>query len=109
MPTEKYRVLVCDGAPCANAGTAAIWSHLRSEQKRLGLRTAGDGMLSTRTSCLGPCNLAPVLQVWPDGIYYGGVDEAAIDRIIGDHLLGGTVVDDLAYQPSRGKQTLRAR
>ena len=111
VPAQKRRVLVCLGAPCIRAGAEVVWGHLRNEQKRLGLRNMGEGrgegMMSARTSCLGPCNLAPVVQVWPEGTTYGGVDEAGIDRMVGQHLLKGEIVEDLAYQPTGAKQTLR--
>jgi (2Fe-2S) ferredoxin len=107
VPPQKRRLLVCLGGPCNVAGANVIWGHLRNEQDRLSLRTAGDGTHTAKASCLGPCALAPVLQVWPEGTYYGGVDEAGVDRIIREHLLGGHVVEDLAYHPTGRKQTLR--
>ena len=107
VPAQKRRVLVCAGSPCLAAGASTILAHMRIEQKRLSLRTAGDGALTTKTSCLGPCKLAPVVQVWPEGTIYGGLDEAAVDRIIADHLLEGRVVEDLAYRPTGAKQSLR--
>ena len=64
-------------------------------------------MVSAKASCLGPCSLAPVVQVYPEGVYYGGVDEAGIDRIIAEHILGNEIVADLAYAPTPGKQRLR--
>ncbi len=109
VPAQKRRVLVCAGGPCMAAGADVIWGHLRNEQARLGLREAGEGTMSARTSCLGPCNLAPVLQVWPEGTYYGGVDEAGIDRIIASHLLCGEPVPELAYGATGKKQTLRPK
>jgi (2Fe-2S) ferredoxin len=107
VPAQKRRVLVCMGGPCNAVGAAVIWGHLRNEQKRLSLRTTGEGTMSARTSCLGPCSLAPVLQVWPEGTLYGGVDEAGVDRIVQDHLLGGRIVEALAYHPTGAKQRLR--
>ena len=107
IPPQLRRVLVCQGGPCNHAGAAQVWGHLRNVQKRLDLRNAGDGMMSARTSCLGPCNLGPVVQVFPEGTWYGGVDEAGMDRIIAAHLLAGEVVADLAYAPLPGKQQLR--
>ncbi|CAD5273411.1 NADH:ubiquinone oxidoreductase subunit (Chain E) [Bosea sp. 62] len=109
VPAQKRRVLACMGGPCNVAGAEVIWGHLRNEQDRLSLRTSGDGCMSAKTSCLGPCNLAPVVQVWPEGTNYGGVDEAAVDRIIAEHILGGCPVADLAYEPTGKKQFLRAR
>ncbi len=107
VPPQKRRVLVCQGGPCNDAGAALIWGHLRNEQKRLNLRTGGDGVMSCKTTCLGPCNLAPVLQVFPEGTYYGGVDEAGVDRIIARHLCRGEVAEELAYLPLASRQVLR--
>lgn len=109
VPAQKRRVLVCMGGPCNVAGAEVIWGHFRNEQERLSLRTSGDGCMSAKTSCLGPCNLAPVVQVWPEGTYYGGVDEAAVDRIVAEHILGGLPVAEHAYEPTGKKQFLRAR
>jgi (2Fe-2S) ferredoxin len=107
VPAQKRRVLVCQGGPCNAAGADVIWGHLRNEQERRKLRTLGDGVMTAKSTCLGPCNLAPVLQVFPEGTYYGGVTETGIDRIIDDHLLGGRVVAALAYEPTGRKQSLR--
>lgn len=109
VPAQAYRVLVCQGGPCNNAGAGLLWGHLRNEQKRLNLRSTGGGTMTARTSCLGPCNLAPVVQVFPQGTCYGGVDEAGIDAIVQRHLLGGEVVAALAYAPLPHKQPLRTQ
>lgn len=107
VPAQKRRVLVCEGGACNAAGAHAIWGHLRNVQENRKLRTTGDGTMTAKATCLGPCNLAPVLQVFPEGTYYGGVTETAVDRIVEEHLLGGRVVEDFAYQPTGRKQRLR--
>lgn len=107
VPAQKRRVLVCNGPSCNSAGADAIWGHLRNEQERRKLRIAGDGTMTAKSTCLGPCSLAPVMQVFPEGTYYGGVTEAAVDRIVEEHLLGGEVVEDFAYRPTGRKQRLR--
>lgn len=109
VPPQQRRVLVCQGGPCNDAGAAVVWAHLRAEQKRLNLRTTGIGVMTCKTTCLGPCNLAPVLQVFPEGTYYGGVDEAGVDQIIEQHLLGARVAEELAYLPLSQRQALRQR
>lgn len=106
---RKYRVLVCQGGPCNQLGAALVWGHLRNAQVERKLVDHGDGMRSAKTTCLGPCALGPVVQVYPEGTFYGGVDEAGMDRIIDEHLLQGKVVEDLAYAPSEGKQRLRVK
>ena len=106
---RKYRVLVCMGGACNDAGGSVLWGHLRNRQVEMGLPELGEGMRSAKAGCLGPCALAPVVQVYPEGVFYGGVDEAGMDRIVHQHLLGGEVVEDLAYHPSEKKQRLRER
>jgi len=108
VPEQKRCVLVCLGGPCHVAGSAVIWGYLRNEQERLSLRTVGKGAVTARTSCLGPCALAPVVQVWPEGTFYGGVTEESIDRIVRDHLLGDMIVEEFAYRPTGRKQALRS-
>lgn len=107
VAAAQRRVLVCRGGPCSEAGSAVLWGHLRNEQERLGLRKAGRGTMSATTSCLGPCSLAPVIQVWPEGTVYGGLDEIGIDRIVAEHLLGDTPVEALAYAADGRKKRLR--
>ncbi|MBA3598072.1 MAG: MMPL family transporter [Methylibium sp.] len=98
---QQRRVLVCRGRTCNQAGAAAVWRRLRDERRRLDLHDPATGVLITKTSCLGPCRLGPVLQVFPEGVYYCRVDEAGIDRVIGEHLVGGRVVGELALSPER--------
>jgi (2Fe-2S) ferredoxin len=108
VPNQKRRVLICAGGACNAVGATLLWGHFRNQQYRQRLRTAGEGLMSAKTSCLGPCKLAPVMQVLPEGTYYGGLTEGGIDRIISKHLLGGHIVEDLAYPPTGEKAFLRS-
>lgn len=107
VPDHRARILICTGGPCMNAGAGDLWQNLRARQEAEKLRHIPPGMMSCRTSCLGPCALGPVLQVWPEGTYYGGVDLHALDRILDQHVMGGAPVPELAYAPGGKKQTLR--
>jgi hypothetical protein len=59
VPPQKRRVLVCAGRACNSAGADAIWGHLRNCQERRKLRVTGDGVMTAKATCLGPCSLAP--------------------------------------------------
>ncbi|WP_114011562.1 (2Fe-2S) ferredoxin domain-containing protein [Cohaesibacter intestini] len=107
VPDQKYRLLVCMGGACNDAGASTLFNHVRSEQDRLKLRDKGAGMMSCKTSCLGPCSLAPVIQVWPEGTIYGGVDEQDIDRILDRHIAKGEPIDVLSYPLNGKKQGLK--
>lgn len=48
----------------------------------------------TPTDCLGVCAAGPIVAVYPDGIWYYGVTDAVMDRIVAEHLIGGQPVEE---------------
>lgn len=52
----------------------------------------------TRTHCMVACrNQGPILVVYPEGVWYRGVDETALERIVVEHLVGGREVSELIF------------
>lgn len=47
-----------------------------------------------QSSCLGRCQQGPVMLVEPGHTMYVGLTKEKINRIIEEHILGGTVVDE---------------
>jgi (2Fe-2S) ferredoxin len=48
----------------------------------------------TNTGCFGICDKGPVAVVYPEGVWYGGLDEDAVERICEEHLQGGAPVGE---------------
>lgn len=49
----------------------------------------------TRTHCMVACKMkGPILVVYPEGVWYRCVDEAALERIVVEHLEGGREVTE---------------
>lgn len=82
-PTGRHVVKVCRNIACSLRGSERIVSHL---QKRLGIapgETTPDGRFTLRTvECLASCSTAPAMQI--GRTYHENLDEAAIDRILGE-------------------------
>ncbi|MDF1569733.1 MAG: NADH-ubiquinone oxidoreductase-F iron-sulfur binding region domain-containing protein, partial [Spirochaetaceae bacterium] len=55
-------------------------------------------ILIKETGCLGPCSRGPVMMVDPEGIIYEGLTPDDADRIVKEHLVGGTPVDELLHK-----------
>ncbi|HEY0708902.1 MAG TPA: CbiX/SirB N-terminal domain-containing protein [Polyangia bacterium] len=90
-PLRKH-VLVCGNADCADRGSLSLLDHLRQL-----LRDAGRSrdIRVTRTSCMGRCGEGPTVAVYPDGIWYRGVQSADAPALVNEHLLADRLVPHL--------------
>ncbi len=88
---HQRQLLVCRGPRCTARGGDETMRALVLGTMEAGL--GDDDVLVTHTSCLTPCNQAPVVSVQPDDIWYGAVDPAAASAIVVQHLLAGDPVE----------------
>ncbi|MCI1193230.1 MMPL family transporter [Calidifontimicrobium sp. SYSU G02091] len=98
--TTRRRVLVCHGDACKQAGAPDVWRLLREEKARLARLGIDDALQATKTSCLSPCRHAPVVQIYPEDVCYGPLDEAGTAQIIERHLRRGQTVANLVVPAS---------
>jgi NADP-reducing hydrogenase subunit HndC len=49
------------------------------------------------TGCLGPCDLGPIIVVYPEGTVYTQVSVGDVEEIVAEHLVKGRVVRRLQY------------
>ncbi len=102
IPPHSYHALLCRGPRCnaAGAGEAAQVLKRRLKAKNMG----DDAVLVAQTGCLYPCNLGPVMVVYPEGLWYGGLTEKGVERIVDEHFEGGRIVAHYARYPSQQSQ-----
>ncbi|MBR1844683.1 MAG: NADH-quinone oxidoreductase subunit NuoF, partial [Lachnospiraceae bacterium] len=66
--------------------------------KVLKAKKALDKVSIVTTGCHGLCALGPIIQVFPEGIFYTGVTPADVERIVDEHIIAGKPVKDLVYK-----------
>jgi (2Fe-2S) ferredoxin len=87
-------VAVCTNQTCAADGAPAVLERLRQAARD---SEACDARI-TRSSCLGRCGEGPMVAVYPDGVWYGGVGPADANRIVSSHLDRERIVSELVDQ-----------
>lgn len=92
MSIFRSHVLVCGGAPCVSGGCRAVKEALIREVSASGLDRE---VKVIETGCLGPCELGPVVVVYPDGTHYSNVTAADVREIVSEHLVKGRPVSRL--------------
>lgn len=98
IPAHSHQVFLCHGPRCTLANAPKTWAYFQEKLRENELR-GRQGVMTVRTGCLYPCDLGPIMVVHPDGTWYGGVDEAAVDRIVAEHLVDGEAVPEYACVP----------
>ena len=98
IPAHRHQVFLCHGPRCTLANAPKTWAYFQEKLRDSKLR-GEQGVMTVRTGCLYPCDLGPIMVVHPDGTWYGGVDEAAIDRIVAEHIVEGEVVQEHSCVP----------
>ncbi len=88
IPDARRHLFFCIGPDCCSTGTGeALWSHAKKRVKQLEIP-----VLRTRAGCFRICEGGPWLVVYPDGIWYGAMTPERLDRILEEHVEGGSPV-----------------
>lgn len=101
-PEDKRYVFVCMNVDCRNKGATPVMERLQS-------RVQGNGFENVEVRpymCFGGCHDGPNVILYPDKVWYAGVQEADADKIVDQHLKKGEVVKPLTGKISEGLEEM---
>lgn len=91
---RRIQVLVCSGTACQSSGSERV-------KRALFEAAAAHDLLPevqfVETGCMGPCELGPVLLVYPEGTFYVRVRPEDAPEIVEEHFLKGRPVKRLLW------------
>ena len=100
MMSPKYHIFVC--ASCRINGTQKGFCHSKDSVSILQRfieevddRDLSGEVMITNTGCFSICDKGPIVVVYPEGTWYGGVTADDVEDIMDTHIEGGEKVERL--------------
>jgi NADH-quinone oxidoreductase subunit F len=103
---KRLDVLVCGGGACISSQSHEFKKHLLQAIEDKGL--TGEVNV-VETGCMGPCELGPVMVVYPDGSFYKDLKGEDAPRIVEEHFLKGRPVQDLLWMAPEARKIVEQK
>jgi NADH:ubiquinone oxidoreductase subunit F (NADH-binding)/(2Fe-2S) ferredoxin len=103
MKKIRANIMLCAGTGCLACGAVQIKESLNAELQNRGLE---DEIQVVLTGCNGFCANAPIMAVYPEGIFYQKLKPEDIPHIVEEHLLKGRPVEKFMYKELEKKTSV---
>lgn len=100
MVSPKYHIFVCTSCRINGQQKGFCYSKESVEviqrfMEEIDDRDLSSEVMVTNTGCFGICDKGAIVVIYPEGVWYGSVKPEDVERIVEEHIEGGTVVKEL--------------
>ena len=109
MGQYERHVFVCtsgDWCPTVDGDGFGVHGRMKDLAARAGLKGR---VRINHSGCMNQCGHGPMVVVYPEDVWYCGVQVADVDEIVREHLIGGRPVERLRYRAAPGDNKVARR
>src|SRR5690349_2025870 len=93
---DRHAFVCTSGETCPTQGdTEKFVKILRAGAQKASRRD----IRINKSGCFSQCGHGPMIVVYPENVWYAGVQESDLDEILTSHIIGGVPVERLRYDP----------
>jgi (2Fe-2S) ferredoxin len=102
---EKHIFVCTNGKYCPEVDGDGLGVHAAFKRQVAAAGLKGRVRVN-HSGCMDQCGHGPMVVIYPETVWYAGVQPADVEEIVREHLVGGKPVERLRYRNRPGKNKL---
>lgn len=103
MKVPRLHLYTCTGKHCKNFNSEGVVDRLKAIIKEKGVK----GVVTTISGCVHLCDMASLMVVYPEGVWYASVKSEDLEELVEEHLINGRPVERLRLTPDHPEELKR--